>query len=143
MGNLSLFLKKNKIERKNSFYAATKSLCDENGNPLMWEIRPITTKMSEKIREECTYEVPVKGKPGQYRQKYDGDKYIAKLICSAVVYPDLNSTELQDSYGVMKPEDLIQEMIDDPTEYSEFAKYITEESGLEETMNDKVEEAKN
>ena len=38
MGNLCLLLKKNKKEKKNGYYAATKSLCDDNGKPLEWEI---------------------------------------------------------------------------------------------------------
>ena len=42
---------------------ATKSLVDENGEPLLWEIRPIKTKEDEKLRNECTREVPIPGKP--------------------------------------------------------------------------------
>ena len=44
MSNLSLFLKKNKIQKENTTYPATKSLLDENGNPLLWEIKPLTTR---------------------------------------------------------------------------------------------------
>lgn len=143
MGNLSLFLKKNKKEKKNTYYAATKSLCDADGKPLEWEIRPLTTKESEDIREECSTEVPVKGKPGMYRMKVDSKLYVAKLITSCVVFPDLFNTELQDSYDVKTPEDLLREMVDDPTEYDNFAKFIQTFTGLDETLQDKVDEAKN
>lgn len=34
MSKFSKFMKANKIEKKNEMYAATKSLCDENGKPL-------------------------------------------------------------------------------------------------------------
>ena len=47
MSNLSLFLKKNKVQKENTFYAATKSLCDEKGNPLKWELKAITTKEND------------------------------------------------------------------------------------------------
>lgn len=143
MGNLSLFLKKNKKTKANTFYPATKSLCDENGEPLKWEIKPLTTKESEDIRADCTAEVQVPGKPGVYRAKFDSKLYVAKFISSCVVFPDLYNKELQDSYGVKTPEDLIRAMIDNPTEYNNFAEFVQNYSGLDETLTDKVNEAKN
>lgn len=49
--NLSAFLKKNKKYKDNVKYRATKSLCDENGEALEWEIKALTTDEYEKIRE--------------------------------------------------------------------------------------------
>lgn len=143
MGNLSLFLKKNKKVRTNTFYAATKSLCDEKGNPVEWEIKALTTKESEDIRSECTTEVPVTGKPGMVRPKVDTKAYIAKLIAACVVFPDLYNKELQDSYGVRTPEDLLKEMVDDPSEYNALAEFIQNFNGLDESLEEKVKEAKN
>jgi hypothetical protein len=143
MGNLSLFLKKNKKAKTNTFYPATKSLCDEKGNPLEWEIKSLTTKESEEIRTACTTEIQVAGKKGQYRPQVDTSLYISKLIAASVVFPDLYNRELQDSYGVTKPEDLLKEMVDNPTEYNAFAEFVMGFNGLDETMEEKVEEAKN
>lgn len=143
MGNLSLFLKKNKKTKVNAKYAATKSLCDENGKPLEWEIKPLTTTESENIRDACTTEVPVTGKPGMYRPKIDSKMYVAKLIAASVVFPDLYNSELQDSYGVKTPEDLLKQMVDDPTEYNDFAAFVQNFNGMDESLEDKVEEAKN
>lgn len=143
MSNLSLFLKKNKKVRENTKYAATKSLCDEKGEPLEWEIKALTTTESEDIRTQCTTEVQVPGKPGMYRPKVDSKLYIAKLIASCVVFPDLYNKELQDSYGVKTPEDLLKQMVDDPTEYNAFADFVQNYNGLNESVNDKVQEAKN
>ena len=143
MSNLSLFLKKNKKVRTNTFYAATKSLCDEKGRPVEWEIKALTTKESEDIRTECTMEVPVAGKPGMVRPKVDTKAYIAKLIAACVVFPDLYNKELQDSYGVRTPEDLLKEMVDDPTEYNALAEFIQNFNGLDESLEEKVKEAKN
>ena len=142
MSNLNRFLKENKIVRENVKYPATKSLVDENGKPLLWEIQPLSTKKNENIRESCTIEIPVKGKPNLFREKLDSTKYTAKLIASSVVYPDLYDKDLQDSYGVMTPEELIMEMIDDPGEYGDFAQFITEFNGFSD-INDDIEEAKN
>lgn len=143
MSNLSLFLKKNKIQKENTTYAATKSLCDEQGNPLLWEIKPLTTKENEDIREACTMEVPVKGKPNLFRPKVNTNQYLAKMIVASVVEPNLFNAELQDSYGVKTPDDLLKEMVNDPGEYNDLAAFVQKFNGFNTTMEDKVEEAKN
>ena len=88
-------------------------------------------------------EVPVKGKPNMFRPKLDTSKYIGKMICACVVEPNLYDKDLQDSYGVMSPDDLLKEMIDDPGEYQEFATFVQNFNGFNTTLEDKVEEAKN
>lgn len=143
MSDLSRFLKANKIKRENTTFAATKSLVDAKGNPLPWTIKPLTTKENDAIRDECMIEVPVKGKPNMFRQKLDTSKYIGKMICACVVEPNLYDKDLQDSYGVMSPDDLLKEMIDDPGEYQEFATFVQNFNGFNTTLEDKVEEAKN
>lgn len=143
MSNLSLFLKKNKKVRENTTYPATKSLVDENGKPLEWVIKPLTTKENEDIRESCTYEVPVKGKPNMFRPKVNTSQYLAKMIVASVVEPNLYNAELQDSYGVKTPEDLLKEMINDPGEYNDFATFIQQFNGFTTNINDRIEEVKN
>ncbi len=142
MSNFNRFMKANKIQKENSTFAATKSLTDEKGNPLLWTIKPLTTKENDVIRDDCTREIQVPGKPGMFRQKLDTSKYLAKMICASVIEPNLHDKELQDSYGVMTPDELLKEMVDDPGEYAEFAAYIQNFNGFT-TMEDKVEEAKN
>ena len=68
MSKFSKFMKANKIEKKNGFYAPTKSLCDDNGKPLEWEFRHISSKINEELRDECTTDVPVTGKPNISRR---------------------------------------------------------------------------
>ncbi len=143
MSELKLFLKQNKIQKENTTYPATKSLCDEKGNPLLWEVKPLTTKESENIRESCMIEVPVKGKPNMFRPKLNTSQYLAKMMVSSIAFPNLFDAELQDSYGVKTPEELLKEMIDDPGEYNDFAAFIQEFNGFNTSMEEKVEEAKN
>lgn len=143
MSNLSLFLKKNKIQKKNTTYAATKSLLDEQGNPLLWTIKPLTTKENEDIRESCTIEVQVKGKPNLFRPKLNTSAYITKMVVASIVEPNLYNAELQDSYGVKTPEDLLKEIVDDPGEYNNLVAFIQQFNGFNTTMDDKVEQAKN
>lgn len=142
MSNFSKFMKANKIQKKNVMHPVTKSLTDENGEPLLWEIKPLTTKENESIRESCTVEIPVKGKPNMFRPKVDMNLYQAKMMVAAIVFPDLHNAELQNSYGVMSAEELIKEMIDDPAEYTDLAVFVQQLSGFK-TLQEDIDEAKN
>ncbi len=141
MEELRWFLKENKKKRENVTYAATKSLCDAEGKPLEWVIRPLSTRENEAILDSTTKEV--KTKNGGYRPKLMMGEYIAKMIASSVVEPNLYSAALQDSYGVKTPEDLLMAMVDDPTEYQAFSEFVQTFNGVDESMEEKVEHAKN
>lgn len=143
MSKFSRFMKENKTVKENGRYAPTRSLCDENGTPLEWEFRHITSKENEDIRDACTIEVQVKGKPNLFRPRVQSGKYIRRLITSSVVIPDLYDAELQDSYGVKEPEELLMAMVDDPGEYSELASYVQKFQGFNTSFEEKVDEAKN
>ncbi len=135
--DLRLFLKENKIKRENEFYRATESLKGEDGAALEWEIRHISTKEDERIREDCLREI--KGRGG----RIDYSLYMRRLAAASVVYPPLYNAELQDSYGVKTPENLLTELIDDPGEYQEFIKFVQKVNGFDVSMRERVEEAKN
>ncbi|MCI8821816.1 MAG: hypothetical protein HFI15_04705 [Lachnospiraceae bacterium] len=143
MSKFSKFMRENKIKKKNGMYAPTRSLLDENGSPLEWEFRHITSRENEILREECTMEVPVTGKPNMFRQKLKSGLYIQKMIAASVVLPDLYDKELQDSYGAATPEDLLLAMVDDPGEYNELAAFVQKFQGFDVSFSDKVDEAKN
>ncbi len=142
MSNLKSFLKENKKSKGTTKYIVSNDFVDEKGNPLEWTIRAITTRENDAIREECMKDIKV-GR-GQYTQKLDTSKYIAKLITAAIVEPNLNDVELQNSYGVMGAENLIKEMVSNAGEYSNLADFVTSYSGFEDNnINDKIDEAKN
>lgn len=143
MSQFTKFMKANKKAKENGFYAPTKSLLDDNGKPLKWEFRHITSRENEDIRDECTIEVPVTGKPNVYRPRVQTGKYIRKMIAASIVVPDLLDKELQDSYGVGKAEDLLLAMVDDPGEYNDLAAFVQKFQGFDTPFGDKVEEAKN
>lgn len=143
MSKFAKFMKVNKVAKENEMHPVTRSLCDENGKPLEWEFRHISSKENESIRESCTVDVPVTGKPNMYRPKMQTSKYIQKMIVASVVMPDLYDAELQDSYDVKTPEDLLFAMVDDPGEYNDLAAYVQKFQGFNVSFDDKVEEAKN
>jgi hypothetical protein len=135
-------MKANKKIKENGFYAPTKSLLDDNGKPLKWEFRHITSRENEDIRDECMIEVPVTGKPNVYHPRLQTGKYLRKMISASVVVPDLLDKELLESYGVDKPENLLLAMVDDPGEYNDLAAFVQKFQGFDTSFEDKVEEAK-
>lgn len=143
MSKFSRFMKANKKAKTNENYAPTTTLTDENGKPLEWEFRPITSKENEALRDACTVEVQVTGKPNLFRPKLNTSQYLAKMIVAATVTPDLYDKELQDSYGVMTPEELLYAMVDNAGEYQELTVWMQKYQGFTKTFDEKVEEAKN
>lgn len=143
MSKFSKFMKANKVAKTNGFYAPTASLQDENGKPLEWEFRPITSKENDALRESCTVEVQVTGKPNLFRPKTNTNQYIAKMIIASTVVPDLYDKELQDSYGVMTPEELLYAMVDNAGEYQDFTIWMQKFQGFTKSFDEKVEDAKN
>ncbi len=143
MSKFSRFMKANKVEKQNGMYAPTRSLADENGKPLEWEFRHITSRENESLRDDCTIDVPVTGKPNMFRPKLKSSLYIQKMIVASVVVPDLYDKELQDSYGAMTPEELLLAMVDDPGEYNNLAAFVQRFQGFDTSFQDRVDEAKN
>jgi len=138
MSEITNFFKQNKKLKANTTYTATKSLTDESGVPLLWEIKPITTKENDKLQESCMIDIPGKN----FRQKMNTTEYIRKLIVASVVFPDLLDADLQDSYGVNKAEDLVQEIVDDSGEWNAFVQFINDFNNFVQ-IQDKIDEAKN
>ncbi|MCM1055218.1 MAG: hypothetical protein NC394_06820 [Bacteroides sp.] len=143
MSRFTLFMKENKIPKPNVKYPASRSLCGKDGKPLEWELKHITSKENDILREECTSEIPAAGKPNIYRPKLNASKYIGKLIAASVVYPDLYDAELQDSYGVKSPEELLYALVDDPGEYGELAAFVQKLQGFDISLEERAEQAKN
>ena len=143
MSKFLRFMKPNKTTKANEFYAPTASLCDENGKPLEWEFKHITSKRNEQMRENCTVDVPITGKPNMYRPKLNTSKYLTQMVVTSTVCPDLYDAELQDSYGVKTPEDLLFALVDDAGEYQELCVWVQKFQGFTKTLSDKVDEAKN
>lgn len=131
MSEFDRFMKKNKKIRANVKYAATRSLCDESGDPLEWEIKPLTSADNEEIRRRCSE-----------NGKFDYYKYRASVLCACVVFPDLSDAALQDSYGAVNEQELLTSMVDDPEEYDKFFGFVSS-IGDTEALADKVEAAKN
>lgn len=137
------FFKQHKKQKENGFYAPTASLVGKDGKPLQWEFRHLTSKENDQIRDDCTRDIPVTGKPGVYRQKLNNNEYLIQLVVASTVTPDLHNADLQDSYGVKSADDLVYAMIDDPGELSALEAWISGFNGFTKSLQEEVDEAKN
>lgn len=141
MSNLSVFLKQNAIVADEVKVSVSDRFL-ENGKPVKWTVKPITSQRDELLRKECTKRIPVNGKRGQYTQETDYNQYLGKMAVVCTVFPNLNDKELQDSYEVMGAEDLLKTMLL-PGEYAAYIERVQEICGFDVTLEDKIEEAKN
>lgn len=103
-------------------------------------LRPLTSGEADKINETCF--VNKVGRKGKQERVFDVVKYNRGICAASVVYPDLHDAEIQDSYGVRGAENLYSEMFL-LGESTQILNKVTEISGLEETLEDDIEEAKN
>ena len=141
MSDFSIFMAGNIMPDETIKYVASKRFV-QNGKPVEWELKPVSSSLDEAIRKECTKKVPIAGKRGQYTQETDTDKYIGKLCVACTVYPNLNDAELQDSYGVKSGDELLKKMLL-PGEYTEYKAKVMEVNGYDLSMEELVDEAKN
>ncbi|KXG78289.1 phage tail assembly chaperone [Thermotalea metallivorans] len=141
MSGLSAFFAENIAQNETIKYVVSKRFT-ENGKPIEWEIKAITSDEDEAIRKLCTRKVPVPGKKNVFTQEIDFNKYLGMLAVACTVYPNLNDASLQDSYKVMGADNLLKKMLL-PGEYADYLKKIQEINGFETSMEDLVDEVKN
>ena len=79
MGNLTAFLAQNAKQVENVKLVVSDRFTDEDGKPLEWEVRCISSREDETLRRDCQYRVQVPGKRGSFRQEFDNVLYLAKL----------------------------------------------------------------
>jgi len=138
---MKAFLKQHKKTKPNAFYAASENFLDDDGKPLQWEIKPLSAAENERIKEECTTIIENGFRKPQV--KIDTKRIQAKQVVASIAFPDLYNAELQDSYGVKEPEDLLFAMIDNAGDYQNLVMFVLTYSKLNVPLNEKVETAKN
>ena len=97
--NLSQLMRQNVIQVDVVEYAPSERIVDENGAPMVWNLRPLTTDELTNIAE-----------------KYESDRkrVTQESVLASLVEPsraDFENGELQDSWGVYSPVDLLNKML--------------------------------
>lgn len=139
---LKAFFAQNAEQVPNKRVVISNRFKDEDGNPVEWEIKALDAGTQERINSDSR-EVDVSGstKDPKVSMRFNSAKANILKAVNAVVYPDLLNTELQNSYGVKKPEELIGKMLL-PDEFNNLIAKINEISRTE-TPGQLEEEAKN
>ncbi|MGW8823645.1 phage tail assembly chaperone [Paenibacillus lautus] len=110
------------------------------GSPVPWKLRSITEEENQECRKAATRKV--KGKNGVFTPEIDPNDYMAKLMVSSVIYPDLKNSELQKSYGVLGAESLLRKMLL-PGEFAALGERVQALNGFDRDMNELVDDVKN
>jgi hypothetical protein len=109
----------------------------EDGKAVPFVIRPITQEENKLLIKKFTKKNDKKG-----TESFDRPEYVSAMTAAAVVFPDLTNAELQKAYGVLGESALLQKMLY-IGEYAELSMAVQELSGLDEDINEDIEEAKN
>ena len=134
------FLKTNKIEKENELIPVSNSFVDEDGNPILWEVRQLSNDEMKYIKKTCVKQN--RDKRGNVTVETDTDKMVGLMAAMSTVYPDLKNAELQNSYGVMGEVPLLESMLS-VGELLAYQQEINRINGFDVSFDDKVEEAKN
>ena len=140
--SLTAFLAENAERIENVKYVASQRFKGEDGKPVPWEIRCITSEEDEKQRRKCIRSVPVPGKRQQYQKETDFDMYLVRLAAACTVFPNLKDAELQNSYHAMGEEELLKRMLT-AGEYADYVIKVQEVCGFDRSFEDLVDESKN
>lgn len=139
--NLSAFLKQNVEVVNETEYVASKRIKGADGDPIAWKIKTLATDETEKMRKKYTKRITDRI-TRQSEERFDATAYNEDVLSKAITYPNLYDAELQDSWGVTEPVDLVKAMLT-PGEYADLLAAVTEAQGYDVGMEDKVKEVKN
>lgn len=138
--SIKAFLRQNAIPAINKKLVVSQRFADEEGNPMEWDIRPISEDENTKIKADCTHRTAFKGRQ---TADFDGSRYTRRLCSKSVAFPELTDAELQKSYGVTSEEDLLGAMLL-PGEFTILMQFVHEINGFDaESFQEAKAEAKN
>ncbi len=140
MSDFSEFFAQNKVSTEIHEFVASKSFVSKTtGEPLKWKLRKVDEYTHKRIKKDSRVKTKTNG---AVRYTHDNDLYLNKLAVATIVYPDLNNKQLQDAYGVMSAEDLLDKMLS-AGEYTMLSLEIQKINDFDININEQIEEAKN
>lgn len=138
--NLTAFLKNN-VEIVNQVEYVASNRIKAGDEPVAWKINVLQNKAIDKLRNRYTKMIK-DGKTGVTREKFDSQGFNDAMLLESIVFPNLDDMELQDSWGVNDPLELVKAMLT-PGEYADLLNAVVEAQGFEVGMDEKVRAVKN
>lgn len=109
---LKAFFAQNAEQIPNKKVVISERFKGEDGKPIEWELKALDAGTQQEIRSRAMEMKTTGGKKNAaVKMAYNSALVNILTAVNAVVFPDLNDTDLQDSYGVKKPEELIGKML--------------------------------
>ncbi len=137
--NFKEFMAQNVVKIENVKLVVSDRFLTDEQKPVEWEIKSLNRGEEEMIMKSC---YKFNERSGRQGVELDESLFTARLIAHSVVYPDLNNTELQNSYYAMSAEQLIKVMLTS-TEYAKLLYAIRNIGNRKVNFAEKVEQAKN
>ena len=106
--SLKSFFKENNIKIENVKYIASDRFKDENGEVIEWELKVLDNKKVDELRNRFSSRSYVNHKE---EFKFNSEDFMKVFVTEAIVFPNLTDKDLQDSYGVFSPYELLQEIL--------------------------------
>lgn len=107
-----------------------------------FKIRKLTVSEHQTIESQCLKQTLGRGKKKPPTSKFDTAEYQNLIMYKSVIYPNLDEQDIQDFYGVLSGDRVLPKMLT-KNEFDNLFDEISELNGLNDTMDDKVEDAKN
>lgn len=140
--SLKSFLAQNVVKTEHERVQISNRFIDEEtGEPEYWEIRALDSYEVDALEQKATSLKRV-GKTDRWEAQTDQGKFALLTMTAAVVYPDLRDAELQDSFGVSNPEDLLCRMLK-PGERMRLIETCNRLNGYTQDLDSAVEQSKN
>lgn len=100
--SIERFYAQNKVKKQNLKIPVSPSFVDDKGDPILWEIRPLTYSENEKIINSPHITVEeTDRRTGTKTYRTIDTEYVAAICAQSVVFPDLGDRALQNSYADM------------------------------------------
>lgn len=139
--DLKCFLKENTVAVEDKEYIASDRFRGNDGQPVPWRLRVLDNREVDRMVKSCQKKEWLP-KSKEYRYRTDNEQLAVEMVCASVVYPNLNSAELQESYGAVGAQELVRAMLT-PGEYTDLVFAVNEVCGFQSDMDDKIKTAKN
>lgn len=138
--DMKMFLKGKAQSVKEVEKVITERYLDDSGKAVPFKFKAIPSKMMDEIKKDCT---KVMYHKGQKLEKFDNERFVAKVALETTSYPDFKDAELLESYGCVDPVDLAHEILSLPGEYTDWVEAAFQTNGFDDKFEDLVSEAKN
>ena len=112
---MKAYYKQNRKQIESKNIVISERLTDEQGNAVIWEVKPLSQKENENILKKCRV----------MKEERKQNLYEVMVLAESVVFPDLNSVKLQNKYCVVGKETLLLELLT-AGEYEKLKKVVEE-----------------